>query len=97
MLDWFLTLSLLTEIFIIYLTIINIVCFFYIGLDKVKAQLAHSRIRETTLWILCLIGGSLGGLLGMHYFRHKTKKQSFQAVLAVILVIQVWIIYIMAK
>ena len=57
----------------------------------------HARTRELTLWILALVGGSLGTLLGMNYFRHKTKKQSFQAVLAMILAIQVWIVYWLVK
>ena len=93
MLTWFLNLNLITEILIIYLVIINLVSFFYIGLDKMKAQMDYRRIQERNLWILCFIGGSLGGLLGMHYFRHKTKKLSFQAVLAIILVIQIWLVY----
>lgn len=97
MLAWFLELNFLIEIIIIYLAIINIVSFFYIGLDKMKAQLVHSRVREKTLWLLTLIGGSFGTLLGMNYFRHKTKKLSFQAVVAVILAVQILIIYFLTK
>ena len=50
------------------------------------------RTSENALWFSCLIGGSAGGLIGMHVFRHKTKKISFQAVLAIILVIQIAIV-----
>ncbi len=89
---WFLELNFFTQILLIYLALINLISFFFIGLDKMKAQLDHSRVRERTLWFLTLIGGSLGTLLGMRYFRHKTQKLSFQAVVAVILVIQILII-----
>lgn len=90
---WFLELNFFTQVLFIYLALINLISFFYIGLDKMKAQLDHSRVRERTLWFLTLIGGSLGTLLGMRYFRHKTQKLSFQAVVAVILVVQIWIVY----
>ena len=90
----FLELNLFTQILLIYLALINLISFFFIGLDKMKAQLDHSRVRERTLWLFTLIGGSLGTLLGMRYFRHKTQKLSFQAVVATILVLQVWIVYL---
>jgi uncharacterized membrane protein YsdA (DUF1294 family) len=46
-------------------------------------------VREKTLWLLALLGGSPAALAGMHVFRHKTKKLSFQAGLAAILAIQI--------
>ena len=93
MLSFFLNLSFLNQSILVYFVIINFLTFAYFGFDKLKAKMHHHRIREITLWILCLIGGSAGGLLAMHLFRHKTQKQSFQAVLAVILAIQIWLIY----
>ena len=64
--------------------------FFVFGLDKARSvKVGVSRISEKTLWLLTLFGGSLGALAGMHFFRHKTKKLSFQAVMAVILVGQI--------
>ncbi|MCF6277018.1 MAG: DUF1294 domain-containing protein [Candidatus Magasanikbacteria bacterium] len=89
---WFLDHTLLAQISIIYLVIINIATFFYFGLDKIKASLAQRRISEKKLWTLSLIGGSLGGLLGMYFFRHKTKKLSFQVVIGIILATQVWLV-----
>ncbi|MBI4992884.1 MAG: DUF1294 domain-containing protein [Candidatus Magasanikbacteria bacterium] len=89
---WFLELSLSTQILFVYFLLINLISFFYIGIDKMKAQLDRRRVSEKTLWLLALIGGSLGTLLGMHFFRHKTKKISFQAVLAIILAIQIFLI-----
>lgn len=89
---WFLDLTILVQILIIYLVFINITTFFYFGLDKMKASLAHKRISEKKLWTLSLVGGSMGGIMGMYFFRHKTQKLSFQVTMAIILVIQIWLI-----
>ena len=92
---WFTSLDMTTQILILYVVIINIITFFYFGLDKLKAQIASRRISEKTLWLLSLIGGSLGALLGMNFFRHKTKKISFQAGFAIILALQIGICYLL--
>ncbi|PJA90407.1 MAG: DUF1294 domain-containing protein [Candidatus Magasanikbacteria bacterium CG_4_9_14_3_um_filter_32_9] len=89
---WFLDFTLLAQILIIYLIIINIATFFYFGLDKMKASLAHKRISEKKLWTLSMVGGSLGGILGMHFFRHKTQKLSFQIIMAIILSVQICLV-----
>ena len=94
MLNWFLSLNLATEILLVYFLVINIVTFFYFGLDKLKAQMNNRRISEKMLLILALIGGSLGALLAMKFFRHKTKKVSFQSMLIIILAVQVLIIFL---
>ena len=94
MLNWFIILPLYTQILITYLIVINIVTFFYFGIDKIKSQLQHRRISEKMLWILSAIGGSIGALIGMNFFRHKTKKLSFQAGIAVILAGQILLIYL---
>lgn len=91
--EFFAQLTLLTQIIIIYLIIINIVTFFYFGLDKTRSELSKRRISERMLWFLSAIGGSVGALLGMKFFRHKTKKMSFQAGIAVILAIQILLLY----
>ena len=87
-----LNLSLSQFIIIVYLLIINLVTFFIFALDKLKSTGTGRRISEKMLWFLALIGGSVGALLSMHFFRHKTKKLSFQAVLAVIIFLQVILI-----
>lgn len=79
---------------IAYFAIINLVAFFIYGLDKAKAgHTGARRISEKILLIIALIGGSLGALLGMKIFRHKTKKTSFQAVFAVILGGQIFLVW----
>ena len=63
---------------IIYLIVINLITFFAMWIDKRKAKKNKWRISEPTLLGLGLIGGSIGGLLGMYTFRHKTKKARFK-------------------
>jgi uncharacterized membrane protein YsdA (DUF1294 family) len=89
----FLALNQSTQLLIIYLVLVNVITFFYFGFDKLKAHWQSRRVPEMTLWILSLIGGSIGGLLGMKFFRHKTKKTSFQAGMAVIITVQILILY----
>lgn len=82
------------NIVVTYFIIINLVAFFLFGIDKSRSQQTGARrIRERTLWLSMLFGGSLGALLAMYLFRHKTKKISFQAVAAIILALQIWLIY----
>lgn len=73
-----------------YLAGINILTFFYFGFDKIQSQReGRRRISERGLWTLSLLGGSPGALLAMKFFRHKTKKISFQLILVVICLIQI--------
>jgi uncharacterized membrane protein YsdA (DUF1294 family) len=76
-----------------YIIGINFLTFFFYGLDKFKAGGSSRRISEKTLWLLALIGGSPAALIGIILFRHKTQKLSFQAVFAVILALQIFILY----
>ena len=82
---------------LIYLGIINLVGFFAMFLDKQKAKRGKWRIPEKTLFLLAIIGGSLGTTLGMHVFRHKTKHWYFKFGMPMILIVQiVHIIYFSA-
>lgn len=89
MLAQFAQLGLATQIALSYVVGITIVTFFYFGIDKMKSRFKSRRISEKALWLLSLCGGSFGALLGMYFFRHKTRKLSFQAGLASILAIQI--------
>jgi uncharacterized membrane protein YsdA (DUF1294 family) len=68
------------------------VTFLFYGYDKMQARNMEWRVNEMTLHALALAGGWPGALGGMHYFQHKTRKTSFQAVFwATVLVWQgVW-------
>ena len=75
--------------FIIYLVIINIVAFLAMWIDKQKAKKGKWRISETALFILAILGGSIGGMIGMYTFRHKTKKMRFVIGFPAILVCEI--------
>ena len=73
---------------IIYLVIINIIAFVMYGIDKQKAIHNKWRIPEVQLLAAAALGGSLGALLGMQFFHHKTKKWKFRIGVPVILAAQ---------
>ena len=72
-----------------YLVIMNLIAFFAMGIDKWKAKHQKWRIPEKTLFLWVLLGGSIGGIAGMQYFRHKTKHIVFKVGFPVIFIIQV--------
>lgn len=81
----------------VYLVIVNALGFALMLIDKQKAKKDKWRIKEATLMGVAAIGGSIGSLMGMYTFRHKTKHPKFfigiplilaaQIVLAVVLLI----------
>ena len=77
------------SIIILYLIIINLLAFLLMGLDKRKAKRHKWRIPEKTLFLSAIIGGSIGALLGMQVFRHKTKHASFRIGMPCILIVQI--------
>lgn len=85
------------KIFIIYLAIISIITFAVFGIDKLKAIKDKWRIPEKVLFLLSIIGGSVGAMLGMYTFRHKTKKPLFKFGIPAILIVQIVAIYFIIK
>ena len=78
----------------IWLILINLVTFFVFGLDKLKAKRkvkreAIRRVPEKTLFLLAAIGGSIGALLGMKVWHHKTLHKSFRFGIPAILILQI--------
>ncbi|NCO04991.1 MAG: DUF1294 domain-containing protein [Candidatus Magasanikbacteria bacterium] len=88
MIHWFYELYVWQKIVVLYLIFINTMTIFYFGLDKISAQINKRRIREKTLLTLAGIGGSIGALIAMKIFRHKTRKNTFHLPLAIIIAIQ---------
>ena len=79
---------------LVYFIFINFIGFFAMFLDKRFAQMNQHRISEKTLFGLSIIGGVIGVIFSMYFFRHKTRKVKFIIGLPVILVIQiVFLIY----
>ena len=75
-------------IFLYFLIFINLLAFLLMGLDKAKARRHKWRIPEKTLFLSAIIGGSIGAILGMQVFRHKTKHASFRIGMPCILLVQ---------
>ena len=70
------------------LIIVNLYSFILFTIDKWKAKNQTWRISEKELLKSGLIGGSMGGILAMHLWRHKISKPSFYWRMYGILVLQ---------
>ena len=79
--------------FVLYLIGINVLTFLLYGFDKWKARRGKWRIPEDTLIWLAIVGGSIGALLGMNLFRHKTQHKKFTLGVPAIFVAQIALIY----
>ena len=77
------------KIILPYLLIINAIAFILMLVDKIKARNNLWRIRESTLILSAVLGGSLGALGGMYLFRHKTLHPLFTIGIPVILALQI--------
>lgn len=73
----------------VYLAVTNLIGLALMGIDKAKAKRRKWRIPEATLFLVAAIGGSIGSILGMYIFRHKTKHLTFTIGMPVILLIQI--------
>ena len=78
----------------LYLLLINLVTFLVFGLDKWKAKRKEKkdtvrRVAEKTLFTLSALGGSVGALLGMKVFHHKTLHKTFRLGIPAILALQI--------
>ena len=78
----------------LYFMIINLVGFVMMCVDKQLAIHRKNRVPEKVLFLIAIIGGSFGSILGMYAFRHKTKHVSFVIGMPVILIIQLVILYL---
>lgn len=80
---------------IIYLVAVNCISFTAMGMDKHKARKRAWRIPESTLFVLALIGGSLGSIAGMHLFHHKTRHWYFLYGMPAILILQILLVLLL--
>ena len=72
-----------------WLLVINVVSFAMFGIDKWKAKHRKYRIPEAWLMLSAVLGGSVGAVCGMDFFRHKTLHKKFKLGLPLILAVQV--------
>ena len=77
------------KIELIYLLVMNVIGFATMGIDKYKAIKDKWRVPEKTLFLLSVLGGSIGTWAGMYAFRHKTKHWYFVIGMPVILFLQI--------
>ena len=77
---------------IMYLLTINLIGILAMLIDKKKAIKGSWRIPEKTLLIIALLGGSIGTMIGMYWFRHKTKKLKFTFGFPTILITEIIVI-----
>ena len=73
----------------------NLIALALMGLDKRRAARGQWRIRERTLFLSALLGGSPGAILGMRLFRHKTRHRSFTLGMPAILVLQLLLVLLL--
>ena len=73
----------------LYVIIMNIIGVMMMRIDKSRAKRHAWRIPERTLFLISLLGGSVGSLAGMYLFRHKTKHMKFVIGMPLILLIQI--------
>lgn len=76
-------------IVLVYVLIMSVIGFISMGVDKKRAIQHKWRIRERTLFIIALLGGAAGSVLGMQVFRHKTLHASFRFFMPLILSLQI--------
>lgn len=84
-------------VLLVWLAVINLLTFIVYGADKRRARKGKWRVPEKTLFLLPLLGGSIGALLGMRVFHHKTKHWYFvwgiPAILLAQIALAVWLLY----
>lgn len=81
--------GLLPEVYWLLVTLLTPLTFAAFGWDKWKAKRESQRIPEKTLYLLSMLGGWPGGVMGQTIFRHKTIKPRFRAILALIVLLHV--------
>ena len=75
--------------FLLYLLLMNVIAFVFMHADKRRARKNRWRIPERTLIGTAVLGGSIGALMGMYTFRHKTKHLKFTLGIPAILIAQI--------
>lgn len=80
--------------FILIYIILNIISLGIYGYDKHCAVINKWRVSEFTLLAMAAGGGSLGALIAMYSFHHKTRHKKFQICVPLLLIIHVSLLII---
>ena len=79
----------------IYLICVNLLAFITMRNDKKKARRGEYRTPEAVLFLQAVIGGSIGSILGMHIYHHKTRKLKFSIGMPMILLVQLLLVLLL--
>ena len=78
-----------TLLYLLYVSIMSFITMVVYGVDKRKAVKEQSRVPEKGLFVLGFFGGSIGGIVGMIVFSHKTKHIYFWILNILFLLLQI--------
>ena len=84
-------------ILLVSLFLMNAAGFLVMFIDKQNARRGRWRIPERTLLLLAALGGSVGSLLGMYLFHHKTKHLKFTLGVPLILILQLLLAWLLCR
>ena len=87
----------LLQLLAIYLLVINFTSFALMGLDKRRARRDQWRISEKALFLPAVLGGSVGAILGMRLFCHKTRHWYFRYGLPALLLLQILLVAVLGR
>lgn len=87
----------MTKLILLYLLTVNAIGLLLMLGDKRMAQKKLWRIPESTLLMAAIIGGSVGCLIGMYTFRHKTRHLKFTLGVPAILIAQIVIVFLLIR
>ena len=77
---------------ILFFLTVNVLAFFAMGVDKSRARRRAWRLSERTFFMLALLGGTPGSLLGMRVFHHKTRHAAFAVGFPILLLLQLTLV-----
>lgn len=80
-----------------YFIFVNLFGFVLMGIDKKKAIKGAFRIPEAALFMVAIIGGSIGSILGMYTFHHKTRHLIFVYGMPAILILQIILLILLMR
>ena len=81
------------KIILVYYCVLNFVLLIAMAIDKMRAKKQQWRVPESTLFIMALLGGAVGGFFGMFLFHHKTKKPQFYIINTIALILHFALLY----
>ena len=85
-------------IVLVFLIDINVIAIILMKKDKEYAQNGERRIREITLLLVALVGGSLGMYYAMFKYKHKTLHNKFRYGVPIIMVMQcAYVVFLVAN